>query len=90
MQHLGQLDRLIHRRLDLVEAEVVRDLLDVVDDVIERRRKREDVLAVDRRHERVVEAIEDLMGDAIALVLAVADVLGEVAVVRDSRTAALE
>ncbi len=43
--------RLGHRRLDLVQAEVVGDLLGVVDDVVQRRRQPEDVLAVDRRDE---------------------------------------
>ena len=82
VEDLGQLDRLIHRRLDLVEAEIVCDLLDVVGNVVERRGEREDVLAVDRRDERVVQAVEDLVRDAVALVLTVADVLREVAILR--------
>jgi hypothetical protein len=64
----------LHRRLDLVEAEVVGDLFDVVDDVVERRGELEDVLAVDRRHERLVEAVDDVVRDAIALLLAEQDV----------------
>ena len=51
--------RLLHRRLDAVEAEVVRGLLGQVDDVVERRAQLEDVLAVDRRDERLVQALAD-------------------------------
>src|SRR3954469_16246996 len=65
VEDLGQPDRLVHRRLDLVEAEVVRDLLHEVDDVVERRRQLEDVLAVDRGHEGLVEAVDDVVGDAV-------------------------
>jgi hypothetical protein len=42
------LDGLTGRRLDAVELEQVGRLLDVVDDVVDRRREREDVLAVER------------------------------------------
>ena len=42
---------LLHRRLDVVEAEEVGRLLGVVDDVVERRGERVDVLAVDRRRD---------------------------------------
>ena len=83
VEHAGQLDRLVHRRLDLVQAEVVGDLLGVVDDVVERRGEREDVLAVDRRHERVVEPIDDVVRDPVALVLAVEDLRGKLLAVRE-------
>ena len=46
MQHVREPDRLIHRGLDLVEAEIVGNLLGVIDDVVERGREREDVLVV--------------------------------------------
>ncbi len=75
LEHPRQPDRLVHRRLDLVQPEVVGDLLGVVDDVVERRGQREDVLAVDRRDERVVEPVDDVVGDPVALVLAVEDLL---------------
>ena len=65
--------RLLHRRLDLVEAEVVGDLLGVVDDVVERGGELEDVLAVDRRDERLVQAVDDVVRDAVALLLAQQD-----------------
>ena len=80
LEHARQTDRLVHRRLDLVEAEIVGDLFGVVDDVVERRGEREDVLAINRRDERVVEAIDDVVRDPIALVLAVEDLLREVLV----------
>ena len=38
-EHVGELERLLHRRLDAVEAERVGGLLGVVDDVVERRRE---------------------------------------------------
>ena len=85
MQHLGQLLGLLHRRLDLVEPEVVGDLLGVVDDVVERGGQLVDVLAVDRGDERLVEALDDVVRDPVAVLLADQDVarelvaLGEVA-----------
>ena len=77
-QDVGQPLRLLHRRLDLVEAEVVGDLLGVVDDVVERGGQRVDVLAVDRGDEGLVEAPDDVVGDPVALLLADQDVAGEV------------
>src|SRR4051812_44260076 len=61
VQDPRQLLRLVHRRLDPVELEVVRDLLDVVDDVVQRRREVEDVLALERRDEGLVEALDDVV-----------------------------
>jgi hypothetical protein len=78
--------RLLHRRLDLVEPEVVGDLVDEVDDVVEVADQGEDVLAVDRRDERRVQPLVDVMGDAVALLLADHDVarqVGAVGVVRE-------
>ena len=80
MQDRGQLLGLLHRRLDLVEAEVVGDLLGVVDDVVERRGELVDVLAVDRGDERLVEALDDVVRDPVALLLADQDVARELAV----------
>src|SRR3954447_14057626 len=73
---------LVHRRLDLVEAEVVGGLLDEVGDVVERRGELQDVLAVDRRDEGLVEAVDDVVGDPVAVLLAHDDVAGEVGGVR--------
>ena len=81
VQDPRQLLRLVHRRLDPVEPEVVRDLLDVVDDVVERRGEVEDVLALDRRDERRVEALDDVVRDPVALLLADHDLAGELPVV---------
>ena len=73
--------RLLHRRLDPVQREEVRDLLDEVDDVVHAGREREDVLAVDRRDERRVEALDDVVRDAVALLLAHDDVARQLPVV---------
>src|SRR4051812_21993819 len=76
-----ELLRLLHRRLDAVEPEVVGDLLDVVDDVVERGGEVEDVLALDRRHERLVEALDDVVRDPVALLLADHDLARQLAMV---------
>ena len=70
---MRELDRLVHRRLDPVQTQVVGHLFGVVDDVVERRGEREDVLAIDRRDERLVEAVDDVVDDPVALVLEVED-----------------
>src|SRR4051812_37096843 len=69
-QHARHALRLLHRRLDPVEPEEVRDLLDVVDDVVQRRGELDDVLAVEGRDEGLVEPLDDVVGDAVALLLA--------------------
>src|SRR4051794_2616833 len=61
--------RLLHRRLDAVQPEEVGDLLDVVDDVIHVRGEGDDVLAVEGRHERLVQPLDDVVRDAVALLL---------------------
>src|SRR2546421_165645 len=71
-----------HRSLDLVEAHVVGDLLGVVDDVVERRGQLVDVLAVDRGDEGLVEALDDVVGDPVALLLADQDVPRQVGALR--------
>ena len=75
---MGQALGLLHRRLDLVEAEVVGDLVDEVDDVVEVADEPQDVLAVDRRDERRVQPLVDVVGDPVALLLADHDVPREV------------
>src|SRR5829696_6289684 len=77
VEHMSEVLGLRHRRLDLVQPEVVRDLLGVVDHVVERGRERVDVLAVDRRDERLVEALDDVVGDPVAVLLADEDVARE-------------
>ena len=81
VQDARQLLRLLHRRLDPVQPEVVGDLLDEVDDVVERRGELEDVLAVDRRDERLVEALDDVVRDPVALLLADHDLARQLPVV---------
>ena len=90
VQDLGQLDRLVHRRLDAVEAEEVGDLLGEVQDVVEARRQREDVLAVDRRDERRVELVDDVVGDPVALLLGEQDLPGQVRPLRPALQHLLE
>jgi hypothetical protein len=75
---VGQALGLLHRRLDLVEAEVVGDLVDEVDDVVEVADEPQHVLAVDRRDERRVQPLVDVVGDAVALLLADDDVAREI------------
>ena len=73
-------ERLLHRRLDAVEDELVGGLLGVVDDVVERARERVHVGRVERRAAPVPvarQAVQDVVGDAVALLLAEQDVAGE-------------
>ena len=75
-EHVGELDRLLHRRLDAVEAKRVSHLLGVVDDVVERGRQTVTVAGVERgAHPPAArEPMDHVVGDAIALVLALANV----------------
>src|SRR4051812_9527181 len=75
---VGQPLGLLHRGLDAVEPEVVRHLVDEVDDVVERRGQLEDVLPVDRRDERRVQPLDDVVGDPVAGLLADDDVASQV------------
>src|SRR5215217_444992 len=81
VQDARQLLRLLHRRLDPVQREEVGDLLDEVDDVVHPGGERVDVLAVDRGDERRVEALDDVVRDPVALLLAHEHVAAELAVV---------
>src|SRR5918911_723307 len=81
------------RVLDRYALEDVGDALrrvDRVDDVVEARGERVDVLAVDRRDERLVEALDDVVRDPVALLLADDDVAGELTVVGPLLDHALE
>ena len=80
-QDLGQGPRLLHRRLDLVEPEEVGGLLGEVDDVVHLGREAVDVLAVDRGDEGLVEPLDDVVGDPVALLLGLQHVAGEAALV---------
>ena len=73
-QHLGQRHGLLHRSLDAVQPERVAGLLGVVDDVVERARQLVDVGGPERRpaapRALPVEAVDDVVGDPVALLLA--------------------
>src|SRR3954447_1011112 len=81
VQDAGHPLRLLHRRLDPVEAQEVGDLLDVVDDVVHPGGERDDVLTVERRDERLVQPLDDVVRDAVAVLLAHDDVARELPVV---------
>ena len=55
--------------VDAVDDERLGDRLDPVDDVVEPRHELVDVLAVERRHERVLEPAVDLVVDLVAALL---------------------
>ena len=80
-EDVGHLQRLLHRRLDPVEAHEVGGLLDVVDDVVELGREAVDVLSVERRDEGRVEPLDQGVGDPVALLLGEQDLLREVAAI---------
>jgi hypothetical protein len=61
------------RALDLEEDEPVGRGFDQVDDVVEARRERVDVLPVDGRDERRVQLLDDVVGDEVSLVLDLED-----------------
>ena len=79
-QHVGHRDGLLHRRLDRVQPEVVGGLLGVVDDVVERRGQVVDVGRLERRPlaGALVQPVDDVVGDAVALLLALEDLAREV------------
>src|SRR3954447_17225858 len=81
VQDTGHPLRLLHRRLDAVEPEEVRDLLDEVHDVVQAGGERDDVLAVERRDERLVQPLDDVVRDPVALLLAHDDVARQLSVV---------
>src|SRR5438093_2812373 len=70
-----QLARPRTNALDVVQADDRRRRVDRVHDVVERARERVDVLAVERRDERAVQALNDLVGQEVALVLDLLDFL---------------
>ena len=78
-EQAGDLLRLLHRRLDAVEPELVGRLLGVVDDVVERARQRVHVGRVEPRAAAAVagEPVEDVVGDPVALLLAQQDLVRE-------------
>ena len=67
--HGGLLDRVLGGRLDAVEEHHVDGRLDAVEDLVEGRGEIVDVLAVERRDEGLVEALDDVVHDLVADVL---------------------
>ena len=77
-----QLARAGPHRVDAVERDQRGRVVDGVHDVVERTRQRVDVLAVDRRDEGLVQPLDDLVRQEVALVL---DFLDLVRLVGDRR-----
>ena len=71
--------------LDLIEPDDRRGRIDRIHHVVERAGQREDVLAIERRDERAVQALDDLVGQDVALVL---DFLDLFRLVPDGRSGA--
>jgi hypothetical protein len=69
------LDRDRRGRLDAIQDEGVGALLDEVDHVVEGADERVDILAIEGRHERRLEAPADLVTELVSTVLRVADLL---------------
>jgi len=78
-EHVGELDRPLHRSFDPVQAELGRGLLGVVDDVVERRRERVAFAGRERRAQAPSggQAVDDVVRDAVAFLLADLQVLSE-------------
>jgi DNA-binding winged helix-turn-helix (wHTH) protein len=78
-EHLGEFDRLLHRRLNAIEPQLRGHLLGVVDDVIERRRERVAIAGVEGRAYAATpgQPVNDVVGDAIAFLLAHLQVLSQ-------------
>ena len=72
-EHLAQPDRLLHRSLDPVQHEPVAGLLREVDDVVQGPRQLVDIGAIQGRAPATrarVDPVDDVVGDAVALLLA--------------------
>ena len=82
-EHVGDSGRLLHRRLDAVAAELVGRLLGEVDDVVKRAGERVDVGGLERVRAGAAfgQPVQDVVGDAVALVFAEQDVAREAGLV---------
>src|SRR5512134_672167 len=69
----AQLLGLGSRFRDLVERDARRRRVDQIDDVVKRRRQRQDVFALDGSDEGRVQFFDDVMGDRVSLVLDLLD-----------------
>ena len=68
-QGLGLADRLRSNGPHLVEQDDLADVVGDVGDIVEPRGDADDVLAVERRDKGLVQALEDLVGQLVAVVL---------------------
>ena len=73
----GERDGVFDRLADLVDHEVLGGLVDVVEDVVDRRGEPVGVLAVEGEDERALELEEEVMCDAVPVVLDPADLVGQ-------------
>jgi DNA-binding winged helix-turn-helix (wHTH) protein len=78
-KHVGELYGLLHWRFDPVQVELGRGLLGVVDDVIQRGGERMAIAGVEWRAHApaAADAMDDVVGDAVALPLAGSQVFGQ-------------
>jgi hypothetical protein len=74
VDHARLLGRLAPDLTHAVAGDLLGGVVDEVADVVERRREPVHVVAVERRHERAVEQVEDLVRQAVAFVLELLDV----------------
>ncbi len=63
-------------RVEAIQADERRRRVDRIHDVVERARELVNVLAVERRDERAIQPLDDVVRQRIALVLDVLDVVG--------------
>src|SRR5687768_6834551 len=73
IDHVALLARPLGNPAHVVQLEVRRCVVDVVADVVERGREPEDVVSVERRHERPVDEPDQLGRQLVAVVLALLD-----------------
>ena len=78
-EHRREVDGLLHRRLDAVQAELGGHMLGVVDDVIQGRRQQVSVAGVERRAyaPALGQAVDYVVGYAVALLLTDLQVVGQ-------------
>jgi len=73
MQHVREIAHVVRHRRDLVELDALGGGLDVIHHVIHARDQAMDLIAIDRRDERLVQCFDAAVRDRIGLVLDVGD-----------------
>ena len=82
-KHIGESDRVVHRRFDPVEDERVARLICVIDDVIDRPGEPVGVIAIDSSQIGPGgKRVDDVVCDPVAVMLAVPQCPGEITTVR--------